>query len=251
MEALMSHEVTKETQTTPDPAEPVTVKLTENERLALLTPTPTNTAIEVPIAEMPSLPAPIEPYLEDGIPVFGIALALGDIYPGAGCADEPYEPVDGAVTRYLAVVRHRPDLPVICTAGFSKENPTVPCTARMSALCEQLKSFLMQNRPTAADKLYDDPLTWGTRGEVTQGIMEAIRLRLADPSEPTRLVIATNPSHLIRVWLCCMKLKPKPWKVEMHIAWHSFTWRSKLREIPATIIELCRFLRFWKNERVG
>lgn len=205
-------------------------------------------SVEAPTVK---LVGPDEPYLENGLPVFGIALALGDIFKEAGCAENPTEPFDGALWRYFTVIRGSEGIPVVCTAGFSKQNPTVQCPERTVALCQQLTRFVEADDPEAAEWIYSNPLTWGTRNEILHSISEAIRLGLADPNKPAKLVIATNPAHIIRVWLCCMKLKPQLWKVDLRVSHHPFTWRSKLREIPATIIEACRFLRFWKNERVG
>jgi hypothetical protein len=170
-----------------------------------------------------------------------ISLALGDLYDEAGYGDLRY-PIDGAVARFEAVTRGMScdtSSLVVCTAGFCKNDPRVPQLHRRISLATQLNNYLIANRNFDwVERLFAKPMCWSTRNEVRLGIKVAQHTGFANKNERVTVRIASNMSHLIRIWLYAEMYTPDNWKFQLVRARHRFSLISHLLEIPKFMRDL-------------
>lgn len=180
----------------------------------------------------------------------GISLALGDIYDDDGTG-KLIRPVDGAIARYELVRDYVEEFSdnrhsvIICTAGYSKGYPR--CIeflkngnlGRMASLSEQLFRYCSENG-TRLPLAYS--LCWSTRNEVRIGIKTALRC-FASREELVTVVIASNLTHLIRIWLYAKMYTPKGWNFKLIRVKHQFTLMSHLMEVPKFIRDFDYTLR--------
>lgn len=175
-----------------------------------------------------------------------IALALGDIYAQGGVG-ELKQPLDGACARFAAVTRGMTcdnDSLVICTAGYSDTNPTVPHDSRRLSLAGQLERYVRETGNTYFLRLTAKPLCWSTRNEVRLGIKIAQRRSFANKEEKdVQVVIASNLTHLFRIWLYLLLYTPKNWKIKLVWAHHHFSLMSHLLEPIKVIRDLVYIVR--------
>ncbi len=184
----------------------------------------------------------------------GIALALGDIYTNGG-SGKLIQPVDGAIARYIAVRDYLEEFSndrnslIICTAGYSKKHPRYAellpdyRLGRVVSLAAQLFRYCSE-RGLRLPLAY--PLCWSTRNELRIGIKTALK-SFATKDEEVTVVIASNFTHLIRIWLYAKMYTPKNWKFKLVRARHQFTLMSHLMEIPKIIRDLDYALRVWSR----
>jgi len=191
-----------------------------------------------------------------------IALSLGDILnhradPGTilgRVIKTRNGQVDGAIYRYDALVRwlslHRcldNRTKIMATGGYSKEEPLVPNPGRPVSLADQLRQYLVEVRHADHDelaRLSAYPCCWGTGPEIRMGIALAKgKDGFIQPEDRVTLIVATNWSHIPRVWLYCLRYKPKAWKLRLLPVSHYFSWWSRRREVGASIVEAWRLLR--------
>jgi hypothetical protein len=83
------------------------------------------------------------------------------------------------------------------------------------------------------------PHGWGTESEIESAI-KIVKDKFADYD--ITLVIATNRAHMWRVKLLVSMYKPERWKCVFAVAKHNFSLWYHLREIPATLITLGKWV---------
>lgn len=183
----------------------------------------------------------------------GIILALGDLYGDAG-EGELHRPLDGGVSRIEAAIARMVPATcslLVCSAGYSKEDPGVPSPERLASLAEQAARFIYERHDSWIHYLVARPLCWSTRNEVRVGIKVALLEKFATRDEKVRVVIATNLSHMPRVWLYTKLCAPKNWRVELVRARHQFSLMSHLLEAPKLardiVYTLRVFYRLWRR----
>ncbi len=182
--------------------------------------------------------------------VLGVALALEDMFADKGrgciisCSRRP-----GAVKRLIATRRtcervatgieggDTTEVIIISSAGYGPENPGKKNSQRQVSLADQLARWCRERGMLAqANSIQINPVSWGTASEIAAAIAYGINERgLKQDDGEVFLVTATNPAHWLRVWITCRKLKPRAWKLKVGITLHRFTFRSRLREVFATI----------------
>lgn len=167
----------------------------------------------------------------------GILLALGDIYSGSGVGSLN-TPIDGGVARFQAVASSIPcnsNSLIVCTAGYTQKYPSTPQPERKLSLAGQIAKYINENESEWDDFLVAKPLCWGTRNEVRLGIKLALNEHFVGRCEKVTLVISSNLSHLVRVWLYTKLYTPKKWEVKFMRASHQFSLVSHILEIPKII----------------
>ncbi len=180
--------------------------------------------------------------------IVAISLALGDIYKDGGLG-EINQPIDGAIERFNTVIKYEPSL-VICTAGYSRKSPRKPVKERQVSLSDQLQRYIKENEKWWNERLIAKPLTWSTRNEIRLGIKLAIREGFDREDEDVILVVASNFSHLVRIWLYLRLYAPQAWNIKMVRAHHKFTLFSHFLEMPKFLRDLrylCRIV--WRRSR--
>lgn len=174
----------------------------------------------------------------------GVPLSLGDIFAekGDGKVIMPY---DGSIARFDGTTRIMDALisryggarmiALYNFSGYDSAKPKEAHPIRTVALCEQLRRFVMINRPEWHKHLRTDPRVWGTEAQIREAIMQAVQDGF-DPEDPgVTLVTATNPMHHFRVARICAYLKPKAWGMKVGWVNHHFSWSSKIHEIGGTV----------------
>jgi hypothetical protein len=181
-----------------------------------------------------------------------ISLAFGDIYKEAGIGPLK-QPLDAAVARFKAVtagITCDDYSLVVCTAGYSKKHPTVPQSERQASLAEQLGRYVGEYEARWASRLVAKPLCWSTRNEVRVGIKYAQRIAFVSKNEEAVVVIASNFTHLVRIWLYAILYTPRNWKIKMIWARHCFSLRAHLLEPPKIARDVIYILRvLWRLRR--
>lgn len=174
----------------------------------------------------------------------GIVLALGDIYDCRGIGNLRH-PVDGVADRFRAIMAVcDSDFVLVSTAGYSKESPQAPVLERQVSLCRQFERYLCEIRSSALNKLIAVPLCWSTRNEVRVGIKTAISRGEIDRDEPVELIIASNWTHLPRIWLYAKVYMPKKWKLRLVVAKRKFSFGDSFLVEPAkTVRDAMYFIR--------
>ncbi len=177
----------------------------------------------------------------------GIALAFNDIFTDLGLGGDLIRPLDGSIIRYSAVRDYLDrfkfdDSVIVATAGFTKKTPRkISPTEREVSLANQLFKYCDQYNsrlPLA------ETLCWSTRSEIRIGIKTAIRRGFASKDEKdVTVVIASNLTHLIRIWLYAKIYTPKTWKFKLIRVKHRFSFWSHLLEIPKLIRDIDYSLR--------
>lgn len=174
-----------------------------------------------------------------------IVLGLADIFGNEG-QGEIIKPLDGSIKRFTdgvgALTVSTSNFLVICTAGYDATSPREPVkNARKVSLAHQFERWVLIEMPDFQDFLRITPLCWSTRKEVKLGIRLAMRESGFGPDDDVELVIASNPLHLLRIWLCTKWYAPKKWRVRLIPSFHAFSLASWLREIPAFFYYLDHF----------
>ena len=170
-----------------------------------------------------------------------ILLGLSDLYSKGGTG-ELLMPLDGSIARLSAslgfiedeiAAGRCTDLHIYCFAGYDRANPAKPNDRRKVALCDQIKRFIKENRPSWLRYLHTNPEVWGTFTEVRRALLQAIGTDGIRPEDDDVVVVSgTNPSHRFRVGLIGRKLRPnKQWQLVVPRAYHAFTWRSRFMEV--------------------
>ena len=181
-----------------------------------------------------------------------ISLAFGDIYRGAGTGHLK-QPLDAAVARFKAVtagITCDDNSLIVCTAGYSKKHPTVPQPERQVSLAEQLGRYVGEYETRWTSRLVAKPLCWSTRNEVRVGIKYAQRMAFASKNEEAIVAIASNFTHLIRIWLYAILYTPKNWKIKMIWARHRFSLWAHLFEPPKIARDVIYIMRvLWRLRR--
>lgn len=161
-----------------------------------------------------------------------ISLAFGDIYSNAGTGQLNL-PLDGSIARFEKVTL---DLPydihtlVVCTAGYTRKEPLVPQPERLISLAHQLEHYVQEHVDCWHERLLAQPLCWSTRNEVRVGIKLAQRFGFAVKEERVDVVVASNLSHLFRIWMYAHLYKPRTWKLKLRWAHHNFSLLDHLME---------------------
>ncbi len=171
---------------------------------------------------------------------FVISLALGDIYGNSG-KGELNEPLDGAIARFkagMSALPHDVDTAVICTAGYSKKEPRIPQPERLVSLAEQLGRYISTHHLFTNIKVFTKPICWSTRNEVRIGIKIAQRLGYVRKEDEVDVIIASNLTHLFRIWLYAKLYTPKNWRFVAVRAKHQFSLVSHLLELPKIVRDL-------------
>lgn len=175
--------------------------------------------------------------------IVGISLALGDLYNKAGLGTLRI-PIDGAVARFQAVRRevmaHDDKFIIMCTAGYTKKEPLIPQPERRESLALQLSRYVRENCPEQIMGLLALPICWSTVNEVRMGIKMTSRLKFAKRTDDVTVVIASNLTHLVRIWIYAKLYTPRNWKFKLVRARHQFTLGSHLWEIPKLIRDILR-----------
>ncbi len=185
-----------------------------------------------------------------GVTICGILLALEDMFRDRGSGEIlSIRHTPGAVCRAVKTLKlcgkaagralMNGDTYVchtVASAGYGPVNPDRPNPERVVSLADQLvRWFSAFGGPDSAMNIKTNLVAWGTASEIEAGIDWMIR-KGVDPEDPNViLVTATNPSHWLRVWILCRKIKPRAWKMKVGMVWHKFSLWSALREIPKTI----------------
>lgn len=144
----------------------------------------------------------------------------------------------------------RPDRCVsICTAGYSKSNPTSPNwgSAQGSSLAYQQATYIAKREPRI-QRLFK-PVTWGTFGETDHAIMHIKgHLNTVPHLGQVHVVISSNPSHLRRVRLSWKYLaRGLDWHITFVPAIHPFSMKERLVQEPIKYIR--DLIRFWRMHR--
>ena len=173
-----------------------------------------------------------------------IALALGDIYDERGLG-HINKPLDGGIARFKTVTEWLlpKDSLVVCTAGYSKKNPTEQNEMRRMSLAGQLERYIIEYDQFWENNFVAKPLCWSTRNEVRVGIKLVQRIGFVKKSELANLIISSNFSHLIRIWLYTKMYTPKKWRVRLIWAHHQFSLMSHVIEIPKMIRDILYFIK--------
>jgi len=170
----------------------------------------------------------------------GISLALGDLYSRDGVGPLIH-PLDGAIARFRALTRAINPLEphiIVCSAGYCRQDPTRPQPHRHVSLAGQLAKYVRKEEGVWVNDLVSKPLCWSTRSEVRVGIKLAQRLGFAKKEEKVTVMVASNFSHLFRIWLYTELYTPGNWKVRLVRAHHKFSLVSHLLEFPKIIRDL-------------
>lgn len=167
----------------------------------------------------------------------GVSPALGDIYAQGGTG-LLRTPLDGGVARFKAITAVIPCntlSAIVCTAGYTKASPSVPQPERSMSLASQLNRYVHRYEGAWVSRLGTEALCWSTRNEVRVGIKYVQRLGFARKSNDVTVVIASNLSHLVRVWMYAALYTPPQWDYKLVRARHHFSIRSHLME-PAKVV---------------
>jgi len=119
---------------------------------------------------------------------------------------------------------------------------STPPNTSMVNMCEQqaiLINHLQRSRKRVT--VHAKPCGWGTESEIKNSIA-LIKEKMVTKHHNITLVIATNSAHMWRVRLLVSMYKPKRWKCVFAVAKHNFSLWSHLREIPATLITLGKWV---------
>lgn len=171
---------------------------------------------------------------------FAISLALGDIYGNSGNG-KLKEPLDGAIARFKAGVSalpHDVDTAIICTAGYSKKEPRIPQPERLVSLAGQLERYVSKHYLFTHIKVVTKPICWSTRNEVRIGIKVAQRLGYVRKEDEVDVIIASNFTHLFRIWLYAKLYTPRNWRFVPVRAKHQFSFVSHVLELPKIVRDL-------------
>ena len=181
--------------------------------------------------------------------IIGICLALGHIYQNKG-KGERKRPVDGAVARFEAVTDYADELYkankkvkpfLICTAGYTWENPRRPEHEGDLSLAEQLDRYVVDHAGKWKQFLHTEPLCWGTRNEIREAIALAERQGFARPGDEVILLIASNWAHIPRVSIYANLYLPKGWKLKLLVAHHRFSVLDYLKEVVKLTRDALRY----------
>jgi hypothetical protein len=134
---------------------------------------------------------------------------------------------------------------VILSAGFTKSAPDTPSPEHSTSLAEFMGKHIQQNwKPTPVIH-YSTPLVWGTLAET----VAAVSFIESTASKDAEVWIATNPFHLVRVWMCWRFLASHRWKLHFVPAFHYFSWRSRFKEFISVPVYFHRLLKIRRSQK--
>jgi hypothetical protein len=173
----------------------------------------------------------------------GIWLAFGDIYAEGGLG-APIVPYDGSTKRLKRLLQEVARAPlckwrIVTTAGYSKRAPRHQVEEREVSLADQQARWVTEEHPWYRERLLVRPLIYSTRNEIKVGMKQAVRSGFYSCEEPTRVVVASHPLHLVRIALYCVMYCPRGWQWKLLPVWHQFSFYSYVHEFAALARDLC------------
>ena len=97
----------------------------------------------------------------------------------------------------------------VFSAGYSKENPTIPNAKRSISLADQMAKYLLDKEPCV--NVYHQPLGWGTLSEMIWAIRIAKGKWGFGPG--TKVVFVSSFDHMTRIEKYARWIMPKDWDV--------------------------------------
>jgi uncharacterized SAM-binding protein YcdF (DUF218 family) len=131
----------------------------------------------------------------------------------------------------------------VLTAGFTPDNPTKPTSDAPVSLAQEMHDYLIECG-VPSDKIFAEPLTWGTTGE-SRAAKNAI-----EKYGITNLVVVSDYDHLWRIIFTWARFKKASWKICFPYPMERMNWHDRKREFAAyidTAIDLIfgwSFIRF-------
>lgn len=165
-----------------------------------------------------------------------IALAFGDIYTERGTGKLRF-PYDSSILRFERLTSElrtnveilRPVL-IVCTAGYTRDQPTKASQSRTVSLAQQLAQYASKGEylQDGWDAFFE-PRCWGTQNEVRNAVTVAEE-KGYNKDEPVTVLIASNWWHLWRIRFYAYRHIPKRWTVQYLTTREHFPFREKVLE---------------------
>lgn len=131
-------------------------------------------------------------------------------------------------------------------AGYTADSHTRPTAEAHTALCDQMKKFVLEELPGV--HFYSEPQAWGTYEEVRYALQKIRNEQLYNQQQVNHVYFSTNFMHGIRVRICIWFLAKELYmddeRFNFHVisASHSFGPIEWFQEIAKTSVYLYKFI---------